>query len=732
MVQTPARTIRCLAMLGLALAGTMAAGGITHAAGSDTRPITAEVSELATRAADLVAEEQALLTDVTASLTDLARVDAEGAATLVRLDRLGVEISQAARTSLSRLPATAAGQRPLGPPPVIYSAAIGDLQRVAATPDAVTAGDTNDGGRGNLIAIALGLAVGLVLILRSGALQDDDLDGDEPWFDDLDTTEWNDTLTGVASRRRFERDLEAFALPTDGPTALLMVDVDGLSEINERHGERVGDEALFELAGLLAVNVRSQDVVYRYGGEEFCLLLLDATPEDAQAIAERIIDAAHAIELPDGDRLTVSVGLAAGQAASLQETFEWADRALLEAKVAGRDQVRRAGAQPVDRPGTRTAPRRALHEVAAPYLAALLEHLEHAVHPENPPTTPSAATALAGDDTPWRSSSCSAWRGRPPWGRHRLEQRRHEAPPAGTGRWADRADPGPGRVRRRRPGPGSSRPPDRAPATTRPQRGERVVGDLARPHQVPQRRQQLGVGGVGGRPRGAVPRSSRPGASARAAPSWTAPSGASRALPPVRACASWSAKHSRTRPSVEPIAPAPTHTTSPAGAELVEHRPAVAAPAPAARRARAWTPRAAPPPATRARRPARRPRRSAGMPCHAGRKRASASGSTGSTSRRSAASDRRRSWRSTSTSHHSRCTPSGPELARTIRSAASSVSSTAVMRCGHAPKRAPPRPRSRTVRGCGRSDPRALRAGAHRLGERRGSPSGIAHPSASR
>jgi diguanylate cyclase (GGDEF)-like protein len=346
MVQTPRRTVRLLATIGIAVAATVASGA-TASAGSNADAQAAEVSELADRAAALVAEELALLDDPASSASDLTRVDADGAATLVRLDQLGIDITQAARTTLSRLPAITDGQRPTGPPSVIYTAAIDDLRRIATTPDAVIAtSDQGDGGRGDLIAIAMGLAVGLVLILRSPALRDDELDIDGFEFDELDEAMWSDALTGVGNRRRFERDLDAFALPSGGPTALLMVDVDGLREINERHGQQIGDEALFQLAGRLAANVRSQDIVYRYGGEEFCVLLPGATPEDAQVIAERIIEAAHEIDLPDDDRLTVSVGVAAGVVSSLQETFEWADRALLEAKVAGRDQVRSAVLSP--------------------------------------------------------------------------------------------------------------------------------------------------------------------------------------------------------------------------------------------------------------------------------------------------------------------------------------------------------------------------------------------------
>ena len=253
-----------------------------------------------------------------------------------------------------------------------------------------------------------------------------------------------------------------------------------------------------------------------------------------------------------------------------------------------------------------------------------------------------------------------------------------------------------------------------------PQRGERVVGDLAGPHQVPQRGEQLVVGGTD-RAGAQLAPEARP--AARRAPSgsasWIGWSGRSTCSQLGASSASWSAKQSRTRPSLEPIAPAPTHTTSPD-----VHSSSSSAGRYSATRAASTSGSSVDAtigaPASTPDAPRRAARRRAGSvptPCHAGRNAASAACSTGSTSRRSAASERRRSWRSTSTSHHSRRTPSGRNSPRTTRSSAS-----------RAP-RAPSDPRLRDAEAGGEValDERAVGAGVaadeilerarHRIGE---------------
>jgi diguanylate cyclase (GGDEF)-like protein len=156
---------------------------------------------------------------------------------------------------------------------------------------------------------------------------------------------WSDGLTGVANRRRLDRDIAAHSIGGSGPTSVIMIDVDHFKQVNDTHGHQVGDDVLRAVGGLLADNVRRDDVVYRYGGEEFCVLLPDATQEDARSIADRIVDAVRSIVLPDGRHITVSVGVADGQAGDVAGTLETADRALYAAKKGGRDRASSAATQ---------------------------------------------------------------------------------------------------------------------------------------------------------------------------------------------------------------------------------------------------------------------------------------------------------------------------------------------------------------------------------------------------
>lgn len=128
----------------------------------------------------------------------------------------------------------------------------------------------------------------------------------------------------------------------------LMVDIDFFKRVNDRHGHRVGDAMLRELADLLRASVRQVDVVGRYGGEEFAVILPETDRDSALAIAERLRESVerHPFDLnPSGEplRVTVSVGVATYPSERVhrcEDLVEEADRLLYEAKSAGRNQVR--------------------------------------------------------------------------------------------------------------------------------------------------------------------------------------------------------------------------------------------------------------------------------------------------------------------------------------------------------------------------------------------------------
>lgn len=155
-----------------------------------------------------------------------------------------------------------------------------------------------------------------------------------------------DDLTGVGNRRRLDRDLAVEACKGDTPVAVIMVDVDHFKRINDENGHHVGDNALRDIADVMRREVRTGDVVYRYGGEEFCVLLAKTNTTEAGQVAERIRCAVSRMLLAVDEPLTVSIGVALGKGEHVAQTMLRADQALFKSKEAGRDRVTLA-AQPL-------------------------------------------------------------------------------------------------------------------------------------------------------------------------------------------------------------------------------------------------------------------------------------------------------------------------------------------------------------------------------------------------
>lgn len=155
-----------------------------------------------------------------------------------------------------------------------------------------------------------------------------------------------DPLTGVGNRGALDSSLERevqLAHRQETPLSLLTIDIDHFKRINDEHGHPVGDCVLQSVAAALTNAVRASDLVYRYGGEEFVVLLTNTAAKDAQMVAERIREAVaesdyecegHAIQS------TISIGVAALKPRETGESlFERADDALYEAKHSGRNRV---------------------------------------------------------------------------------------------------------------------------------------------------------------------------------------------------------------------------------------------------------------------------------------------------------------------------------------------------------------------------------------------------------
>lgn len=165
--------------------------------------------------------------------------------------------------------------------------------------------------------------------------------------DNVEAQSQIDFLTQAYNRRAFFDLAESriqLANEQDKSMAVLFVDIDHFKKVNDEHGHAVGDVILREAATVIKRSLRTSDILCRFGGEEFVVLLAGATQSSAAKMAERVIRAfRHKSILVSNQTcaVTVSIGLASSQGAiDLQKLIQQADTALYEAKAGGRDQYR--------------------------------------------------------------------------------------------------------------------------------------------------------------------------------------------------------------------------------------------------------------------------------------------------------------------------------------------------------------------------------------------------------
>jgi two-component system, cell cycle response regulator len=158
-----------------------------------------------------------------------------------------------------------------------------------------------------------------------------------------------DALTGLLNRYGLQHLLTRELSETrryNRPLSCLMIDLDHFKSVNDRQGHAAGDVALQQMATVLTENVRGSDVVFRYGGEEFLVLLPETDLEGAISLAEKIRHATHSRAFGDGERvfpLTLSVGAATlWDNESGNDMIARADMALYLAKEQGRNRVEAA------------------------------------------------------------------------------------------------------------------------------------------------------------------------------------------------------------------------------------------------------------------------------------------------------------------------------------------------------------------------------------------------------
>jgi diguanylate cyclase (GGDEF)-like protein len=218
---------------------------------------------------------------------------------------------------------------------------------------------------GALIVVEGLLITALVLALRSRRRTMKELAGERNNLEDrilqrtlellqanrkLEELATTDPLTGIANRRKMTeqiaQELER-ARRFHHPLSLLMIDIDHFKRINDTYGHDVGDQAIMRVATLLTASLRAVDLVARFGGEEFVLLMPETHVAVAAHAAERLRDQAAQLKVEAENglevQLTISIGVAAanphGMADSPSSLLVRADKALYRAKKEGRNRI---------------------------------------------------------------------------------------------------------------------------------------------------------------------------------------------------------------------------------------------------------------------------------------------------------------------------------------------------------------------------------------------------------
>lgn len=168
-------------------------------------------------------------------------------------------------------------------------------------------------------------------------------------LEDLAYQRDHDTLTGLANRRLFNRQIAMEmqrSLRTNTPLSLAMLDIDNFKDVNDAYGHPTGDKVLVALGDLLTRSLRVYDLAARVGGEEFCLLLPGAATRQAADMAQRVLEDFREIpfETPEGQtfHVTFSAGVSTaigGAPAKWEDLFAEADALLYDAKNKGKNCV---------------------------------------------------------------------------------------------------------------------------------------------------------------------------------------------------------------------------------------------------------------------------------------------------------------------------------------------------------------------------------------------------------
>lgn len=154
-----------------------------------------------------------------------------------------------------------------------------------------------------------------------------------------------DPLTGLYNRRGLQHKLDNLLALDDGSRFVLLLDIDHFKAYNDHYGHMMGDQALIRVSAALRDAVRSRDIVARFGGEEFMILLNSVDLDRARVAAERIRQQVYDLDIPHmfnesvATNVTVSIGIAPLEDGDIEDALSKADKALYEAKHQGRNSI---------------------------------------------------------------------------------------------------------------------------------------------------------------------------------------------------------------------------------------------------------------------------------------------------------------------------------------------------------------------------------------------------------